>query len=157
MDGYVKDNMFHLNLSLTKVHQSHVSKLSECTLHNKVGHPNNAVLRHMFPHVKNPPFFKACAVGKSHQLPYKGKLGKAPYAGHTVHSDLSGKISPVTIGGGQYYLKFTNDLSKFKTIYILKNKSEACEAIKNYVNQVKKTQNKPVKVMVNVNGEEYLS
>ncbi|MBW0542253.1 hypothetical protein O181_081968 [Austropuccinia psidii MF-1] len=58
MDGYVKDNMFHLNLSLTKVYQLHVSKLSECTLHNGAGHPNNVVLRHMFPQVKNPPFAK---------------------------------------------------------------------------------------------------
>ncbi|MBW0488887.1 hypothetical protein O181_028602, partial [Austropuccinia psidii MF-1] len=111
----------------------------------------------MFPHVRNPPFCEACAVGKSHQLPYKGKLRKAPYAGHTVNSDLSGKISPATIGGGQYYLKFTNDFSKFKTIYILKHKLETFEAIKNYVNQVKTTQDKPVKVMVNDNGGKYLS
>ncbi|MBW0534838.1 hypothetical protein O181_074553 [Austropuccinia psidii MF-1] len=111
----------------------------------------------MFPHVKNTPFCKACAVGKSCQLPYKGKLRKGPYAGHTVLLELSGKISPITIGGGQYYLKFTDDFSKFKTIYILKNKLEACEAIKNYFNQVKTTQKKPVKVMVNDNGGEYLS
>ncbi|MBW0496166.1 hypothetical protein O181_035881 [Austropuccinia psidii MF-1] len=68
-----------------------------------------------------------------------------------------GKISPSTIGGGQYYLKFTDDFSKFKTVYILKNKSETCGAIKNYVNQVKTIQKKPVKVMVNDNGGEYLS
>ncbi|MBW0469135.1 hypothetical protein O181_008850 [Austropuccinia psidii MF-1] len=149
--------MFHLNLSLTKVYQSCVSKLSECTLNNRAGNPNNVVLKHMFPQVKNPPFCEACAIGKSHQLPYKGKLRKAPYAGHTVHSDLSGKISALTIGGGQYYLKFTNDFSKFKTIYILKNKSETCEAMKYYINQVKKTQNIPVKVVVNDNGGEYVS
>ncbi|MBW0483316.1 hypothetical protein O181_023031 [Austropuccinia psidii MF-1] len=157
MDGYVKENMFHLNLSLTKVHQSFLSKISECTLHNRAGHPNNVVLKHMFPQVKNPPFFEACAIGKSHQLPYKGKLRKAPYAGHTVYSDLSGKISPLTIGGGQYYLKFTNDFSNFKIVYILKNKSETCQAIKNYINQIKTTQNKPVRVMVNDNGGEYVS
>ncbi|MBW0495259.1 hypothetical protein O181_034974 [Austropuccinia psidii MF-1] len=111
----------------------------------------------MFPQVKNLPFCKAYAIGKSHQLPYKGKLRKAPYSGNTVHSDLSGKISPLPIGGGQYYLKFTNDFSKFKTIYILKKKSETCEAIKDYINQVKTNQNKPVKVMVNDNGAEYVS
>ncbi|MBW0527274.1 hypothetical protein O181_066989 [Austropuccinia psidii MF-1] len=156
MDGCVKDNIFHLNIFFTKVYQLRVSKLSESTLHNRAGHPNDEVLRNMFPQAKNPPFCEACAVGKSHQLPYKGKLRKAPYAGHTVHSDLSGKISPSTIGSGQYYMKFMDDFSKFKIMYILNNKLEACEAIKNYVNQVKKTQNKPFKVMVNDNGGEYI-
>ncbi|MBW0466404.1 hypothetical protein O181_006119 [Austropuccinia psidii MF-1] len=137
-DGCVKDNMFHLSLFFTKAYQLRVSKLSESTLHNRAVHPNDEVLRHMFPQAKNPPFREACAVGKSHQLLYKGKLRKAPYSGHTVHSDLSGKISPSTVGSCQYYMKFMDDFSKFEIMYILNNDSEACEAIKNYVNQVKK-------------------
>ncbi|MBW0585008.1 hypothetical protein O181_124723 [Austropuccinia psidii MF-1] len=111
----------------------------------------------MFPQVSSVPFCDTCALSKSHQQPYKGKLPCAPYVGHTVHSDLSGKISPPSIGGGNYYLKMTNDYSRFKVVYIIKRKSDKFDAIKDYLDEVEQKHGTKVKVLVNNNGGEYLS
>ncbi|MBW0528533.1 hypothetical protein O181_068248 [Austropuccinia psidii MF-1] len=99
----------------------------------------------------------ASIANKSKQLPYKGTLPRAKTPGHTIHSDLSGRISPPSIGGGNYYLKLTDDYSRFKSIYILKHKSDAEAAINDYVHKVERKHGSCVKVFVNDNGGEYLS
>ncbi|MBW0558057.1 hypothetical protein O181_097772 [Austropuccinia psidii MF-1] len=125
-------------------------------LHNRAGHPGNEVLRRMYPGVKIFKPCEACALSKSKQLPYKGKLPLQNTPGHTVHSDLSGKISPSTIGGGNHYLKLTDDLSRFKSVYILKRKSDAGMAIRDYIHEVERKHSTGIKVLVNDNGGEYL-
>ncbi|MBW0518241.1 hypothetical protein O181_057956 [Austropuccinia psidii MF-1] len=76
--------------------------------------------------------------------------------GHTVHSDLSGQISPSTIGGGNHYLKLTDDFSRFKSVHILKRKSDAGMAIRDSVHEVERKRRTGIKVLVNDNGGEYL-
>ncbi|MBW0503220.1 hypothetical protein O181_042935 [Austropuccinia psidii MF-1] len=80
-----------------------------------------------------------------------------PYVGHTIHSDLSGRISPPSLGGANYYLKLTDDYSQFKMVYIIKNKSETFDAIKHFLNEVEQKHGTKVKILVNNNGGEYLS
>ena len=41
-----------------------------------------------------------------------------------VHSDVCGKISETSIGGAQYFLKFTEDKSRYSWVYILKTKDQ---------------------------------
>ncbi|MBW0552659.1 hypothetical protein O181_092374 [Austropuccinia psidii MF-1] len=106
----------------------------------------------MHPNIKNMGFCKACAVGKSKKLLYKGTLPQAKAPGHTIHSDLSGRISPPSIGGGNYYIKLTDDYSRFKSIYILKHKSDAEAEINDYVHEVERKHGYCVRVFVNDNG-----
>ncbi|MBW0553552.1 hypothetical protein O181_093267 [Austropuccinia psidii MF-1] len=105
----------------------------------------------MYPGVKIPELCEACALSKLKQLPQVN----AP--GHTIHSDLSGKISPPSIGGGNDYLKLTDKFSRFKSVYILNKKSDTGAAIEDYVHEVERKHGNCVKVLVNDNGGEYLN
>ncbi|MBW0546349.1 hypothetical protein O181_086064 [Austropuccinia psidii MF-1] len=131
MNGKVSDNLLVLDMKIRFPKSVAASMIkTPDLLHNRAGHPGNEVLRRMYPSVK---IFKpcdACALSKSKQLPRQNTPG------HTVHSDLSGKISPSTIGGGNYYLKLTDHFSRFKSVYILKRKSDSGMAIRDYVHEV---------------------
>ncbi|MBW0573313.1 hypothetical protein O181_113028, partial [Austropuccinia psidii MF-1] len=125
--------------------------------HNRAAHPGIEVLKRMFPQVSSVPFCGACALSKSNPQPYKGELPRVPYVGHTIHSDLLGRISPPSLGGAKYYLKLTDDYSRFKMVYIIKNKYDTFDAIKHFLNEVKQKHGTKVKIPVNNNGGEYLS
>ncbi|MBW0541438.1 hypothetical protein O181_081153, partial [Austropuccinia psidii MF-1] len=157
MNGKVSNNLFVLDMKICLPKSKAASMIkTPDLLHKRTGHPGNEILKRMYPGVKIPEFCEACALSKSKQLPYKGTLRRAITPGHTVHSDLSGKISPPSIGGGNYYLKLTDDFSRFKSIYILKRKSDTVTAIKDYVHEVERKHGNCVKVLVNDNGGEYL-
>ncbi|MBW0541547.1 hypothetical protein O181_081262 [Austropuccinia psidii MF-1] len=158
MKGKVLDNLFILDMELC-FPESAVASIAKSPelLHKRAGHPGNDILRRMHPNINTMGFCEACALGKSKQLPYEGTLPRAKSPGHTIHSDLSGRISPPSIGGGNYYLKLMDDHSRFKSIYILKHKSDAEAAINDYVHEVERKHGYCVKVFVNDNGGEYLS
>ena len=46
-----------------------------------------------------------------------------------VHTDLSGKIDPVSFDGHQYAISFTDDFSGYVFTYFLKLKSDAYKAL----------------------------
>ncbi|MBW0566216.1 hypothetical protein O181_105931 [Austropuccinia psidii MF-1] len=125
-------------------------------LHKRTGKPGNEVLKKMYPGVKIPEFCEACALNKLKKLPYKGTLRRANAPGNTIHSELSGKISPPRIGGGNYYLKLTDDFSRFKSIYIQNKKSDTGAAIRDYVHKIERKHGNCVKVLVNDNGEPHI-
>lgn len=84
----------------------------------------------MFPgiitnHVK----FDACALSKSHRLPY---LPEATQPLEFISMDLSGKISPVSFGGNQYYFKITDHFTQFRYVYLLLSKSQAFQCFLQY-------------------------
>ena len=54
-----------------------------------------------------------------------------------VHADLIGAIDPTSIGGSRYALTFTDDYSRWKTVYFLHHKSEAITKLKAYLLDMK--------------------
>ena len=68
---------------------------------------------------------EACAIGKHHRRPFAevDKRCKDPLG--LVHSDLCGKFPVEGLGGGQYFVTFTDDCTRFCKVYILPNKSSA--------------------------------
>ncbi|MBW0468229.1 hypothetical protein O181_007944 [Austropuccinia psidii MF-1] len=158
MNGEVSNNLFVLDMKICFPKSIAASMIKTLDLlHNRAGHPGDEVLKRMYPSVEIFKFCEACALRKSKQLPYKGTLPQQNTPGHTVHCDLSGKISPSSIGGGNYYLKLTDDFSCFKSVYILKRKSDAGMAIRDYVHEVERKHGTSIKVLVNENGGEYLN
>ena len=55
-----------------------------------------------------------------------------------VHSDVCGPMSTTTRGGYEYFITFTDDLSRYGYIYLMKHKSEAFEKFKEFQNQLGK-------------------
>ena len=60
-------------------------------------------------------------------------------------------------GGYRYFLIFTNDLSRYGYIYLMKHKSETFEMFKEIQSEVKNHHNKKIKFLRSNHGEEYLS
>ncbi|MBW0483805.1 hypothetical protein O181_023520 [Austropuccinia psidii MF-1] len=74
-----------------------------------------------------------------------------------VKNILFRRITPPSLGVGNYYLKMTDDYSQYKTVYIIINKSDEYDVIKDYLDEVKRKHNTSVNMLVNDNGGDYIS
>ena len=60
-------------------------------------------------------------------------------------------------GGYRYFLTFTDDLSRYGYIYLMKQKSETFEKFKEFQSEVENHRNKKIKFLQSNRGGEYLS
>ena len=58
--------------------------------------------------------------------------------------------------GYAYFIIFTDDLSRYRYVYLMKHKSEAFEKFKEFRHEVKKQTGKLVKVLRSDRGGKYL-
>ena len=75
------------------------------------------------------------------------KMTKTPFSGHgertsellgLVHTDVCDPMIIEARGGYSYFIIFTDDLSKFGYIYLMKHKSKIFNKFKKYQSMVKK-------------------
>ncbi|VFQ76025.1 unnamed protein product [Cuscuta campestris] len=73
-----------------------------------------------------------------------GKMTKAPFTGHgerasdvlgLIHSDVCGPINTEARGGFSYFVTFTDDLSRYGYVYLMKHKSECFDKFKEFRNE----------------------
>jgi len=50
--------------------------------------------------------------------------------------DLVGPITPISFKGERYYISFTNDYTRFTTIYIVRTKDEWLNTLQRYYNWI---------------------
>ena len=62
-----------------------------------------------------------------------------------------------SIGGSKYILTFTDDYTRYVTVYFLKNKSEVYEKFQEYISMVENITGLKVKTLRTDNGGEYVS
>ena len=60
-------------------------------------------------------------------------------------------------GGYRYFLTFTDDLSRYGYVYLMKDKSETFEKFKEFQSEVENHHNKKIKFLRSDRGEVYLS
>ena len=60
-------------------------------------------------------------------------------------------------GGYRYFVTFTDDLSRYGYIYLMKHKSETFEKFKEFQSEVENHRNKKIKFLRSDRGGEYLS
>ena len=56
-----------------------------------------------------------------------------------IHTDVCGPMSSTARGGFQYFITFTDDLSRYGYVYLMKHKSETFEKFKEFQNEVEKS------------------
>lgn len=96
-------------------------------------------------------------MAKHHRLPYGGKFEVAKDILELLHSDLSGIISPPSLGGNRYYFKITDSCFSYKLVYLLQNKSQTFEYFVKFKSLIENQTSKKIKAIVTDNGGEYLS
>lgn len=102
-----------------------------------------------------------CEVGKhTHaSFPAKGKDGKrASEPMELVHVDVFGPIDTPSLRGSKYAILFTDDYSKWRSIYFMKSKAQTLEKLKQYLDDVSGLlRGRKVQGLHSDNGGEFIS
>ena len=96
-----------------------------------------------------------CLKAKQTRIPFKSERTKAVRLLEIIHTDLCGPIEPLTWDGKRYILTLIDDYSHYTEVCLLKYKSEATDALKNYVMRVEVKMNMKVSKIRCDNGGEY--
>ena len=74
-----------------------------------------------------------------------------------IHSDVCGKIGTRSLSGGEYFVTFVDDHTRYVWAYILKSKDEVFAHFQKWKAQVEKSTGREVKILRSDNGGEYTS
>ena len=74
-----------------------------------------------------------------------------------IHTDVCDPMSVKARGKYRYFLTFTDDLSRYGYIYLVKHKSETFEKFKEFQSEVENHRNKKIKFLRSAHGDKYLS
>ena len=74
-----------------------------------------------------------------------------------IHSDLGEFEGILTRGGNRYIITFIDDFSKYTTISLLKNKSDAFKKFQDFLKEVENQFGKKIKRIRSDRGREYES
>jgi hypothetical protein len=81
-------------------------------------------------------------MGKMIKTMFSGIMERAMYLLEIIHTDVCGPMSILTRGGYHYFLTFTDDLSRYGYVYLMKHKSEMFEKFKEFQNEVENHHNR---------------
>ena len=98
-----------------------------------------------------------CLMGKMTKTPFSGTMERATDLLEIIHTDVCGPMNIEARGGYRYFLTFTDDLSRYGYIYLMKHKSETFEKFKEFQSEVENHRNKKIKFLRSDRGGEYLS
>lgn len=166
--GTVHGNVAMLNgITLNNSEQALITRVSKDLLHQRLGHIGKDRLERMIRQdlvdgikvissTKVKDVCEHCITGKQHRDPFP-KLSdhRSNEKLELIHSDLHGPL-PRTPHGYEYWITFTDDYSRFKEVYPLKNKDEAFGAFKKYVEKVEGQFGSKVKGLRDDKGGEYI-
>jgi Pol polyprotein, beta-barrel domain len=98
-----------------------------------------------------------CATGKQHRLPFEAVEVRADKPLELVHSDLCGEFPMKSLGGGRYFMTFTDDCTRYCRVYILKNKeaTSILGAFEEYRAWAEKQTGFEIKTIRTHGGKEY--
>ena len=100
---------------------------------------------------------ESCLLGKMTKVPFTGKGERASDLLGLIHSDVCGPLNTKARGGYSYFITFTDDLSRYGFVYLMKHKSESFEKFKEFKNEVQNQLGKSIKALRSDRGGEYLS
>ena len=98
-----------------------------------------------------------CLMGKMTKTPFSRTMEWATDLLEIIHTDVCGPMNVEARGGYRYFLTFTDDLSRYEYIYLMKHNSETFEKFKKFSSEVEDHRNKKIKFLGFDRGGEYLS
>ena len=91
------------------------------------------------------------------RISFKGVGMRAADLLGLIHTDVCGPMSITAREGYRYFITFTDDLSRYGYVYLMKHKSESFEKFKEYQNRVQNLLGRKIKTLRSDRGGEYLS
>ena len=83
-----------------------------------------------------------CLMGKMTKTPFSGTMEQATNLLEIIHTDVCGPMSIDARSGYHYFLTFTDDLSRYAYIYLMKHRSATFEMLKEFQSEVENHHNK---------------
>lgn len=103
-------------------------------------------------------FCEPCVNGKNHRSKFPKNLQKEVGGKlDLIHSDVCGKIGEVSLGGGEYFLTFIDDSTRYVWVYILGKKSDVFSKFLEFKSMVENQTDRKIKTLRTDNGGEYCS
>ena len=96
-------------------------------------------------------------MGKMTKTPLSETMERATDLLEIIHTDVCGPMSVEARGRYRYFLTFTDDLSRYGYIYLMKHKSETFEKFKEFQSEVENHRDKKIKFLRSDRGDKYLS
>ena len=88
-----------------------------------------------------------CLMGKMTKTLFSGTMEQANDLLETIHTEVCGPMRVEARGGYHYFLTFTDDLSRYRYIYLMKHKSETFEKFKEFHNEAENHRDKNIKFL----------
>ena len=99
---------------------------------------------------------ETCSQAKITKRPHKSVVRNTELL-ELIHSDLCEFEGILTRGGNRYIITFIDDFSKYTTIYLLKNKSDAFEKFQDFLKEVENQFSRKIKRIRSDRDREYES
>ena len=96
-------------------------------------------------------------MGKMTKTPFSGTMERTTDLLEIIHTDVCDLMSVEAHGGYRYFPNFTDHLSRYGYIYLMKHKSETFEKFKEFQSEVENHHNKKIKFLRSDRGGKYLS
>ena len=98
-----------------------------------------------------------CLMGKITKTPFSRTMERATDLLEIIHTDVCDPVSVKARGVYRYSLTFTDDLSRYGYIYLMKHKSETFEKFKEFQSEVENDRDKKIRFLRSDRGDKYLS
>ncbi|CAJ2662733.1 unnamed protein product [Trifolium pratense] len=130
--------------------------------HLRLGHPSFPYLKHLFPKLfrnKDISLFKceACEFAKHHRSHFAIQPYKPSKPFSIIHSDVWGPNRTSTLSLKKWFITFIDDHSRVCWVYLLKGKSDVCQAVKDFCTMVQNQYQTNIQVFRSDNGKEYFN
>ena len=155
-------------LENTETEAAYISKIEKELLHQRLGHIGKDRLETLMRQdlatgilVKEGTELndtcEHCIAGKQHRDPFpKLSANRSTELLGRIHSDLHGPLAVQTPIGYRYWITFIDDHSRFKEVALLKHKSDAFQAFKDFVAKSERKLGTKVKELRDDKGGEYM-
>ena len=98
-----------------------------------------------------------CLMGKMTKTPFSETMERETDLLEIIHTDVCGPMNIEARSRYHYFLIFTDDLSRYEYIYLMKHKSKTFEKFKEFQSEVENQCDRTIKFLRSDRGGEYLS
>lgn len=132
--------------------------------HNKLAHQNLKYVRDFlkrnnieYTECEKDFICESCLAGKQHRLSFMKSKSRATAPLGLVHADLCGPMENMSLGGSRYFLLFKDDLSAYRCVYFLNQKSQVKNCIEKFINLAERQTGQKMMILRTDNGLEFIN
>lgn len=121
--GFIRNDLFVVDMQI-QIPQVHLNTSDSILLHRRLGHANHQAIQKIDNSISKIPFCEVCATSNNPRKPYSIRKNIASEVLQRIHSDVFGPVT-TSIGGSKYYISFTDEYTRYSTIYFMEKKSQS--------------------------------